>query len=167
MTNNQTVTLLLLKTQLENFVEDPNELNREDILSRLNTLKLTELNEFCQQHPTIRKILALSEFDAFWKTQREAIRVKDLPQFRFRNSPRLSDMNITLGYLNYYLSLRYPENKSHYLQRAIFHSYHAFNVYAHDCFMKMSSKEEGTFLICLVCCPLLKKRQPGWVLRRI
>ncbi|WP_223800000.1 DUF5630 domain-containing protein [Legionella longbeachae] len=163
MTNNQTVTLLLLKTQIENFVEDPNELNREDILSRLNTLKLTELNEFCQQHPTIRKILALSEFDAFWKTQREAIRVKDLPQFRFRNSPRLSDMNITLGYLNYYLSLRYPENKSHYLQRAIFfHSYHAFNVYAHDCFMKMSSKEEGTFFELLSLLPSFEK-EAAWL----
>lgn len=163
MTNNQTVTLLLLKTQLENFVEDPNEWNREDILSRLNTLKLTELNEFCQQHPTIRKILALSEFDAFWKTQREAIRVKDLPQFRFRNSPRLSDMNITLGYLNYYLSLRYPENKSHYLQRAIFfHSYHAFNVYAHDCFMKMSSKEEGTFFDLLSLLPSFEK-EAAWL----
>ncbi|KTD59708.1 Ankyrin repeat protein [Legionella sainthelensi] len=163
MTNNQTVTLLLLKTQLENFVEDPNELNREDILSRLNTLKLTELNEFCQQHPTIRKILALSEFDAFWKTQREAIRVKNLPQFRFRNSPRLSDMDITLGYLNYYLSLKYPEDKSHYLQRAIFfHSYHAFKVYAHDCFMKMSSKEEGAFFDLLSLLPSFEK-EAAWL----
>lgn len=159
MTNNQTVKLLLLKTQLENFVEDTNDLSREDIQSRLNTLKLTELNEFCHQHPTIRKILASSEFDAFWKTQREAIRVKDLPQFRFRNSPRLSDMNITLGYLNYYLSLRHPENKNHYLQRAtIFHSYHAFNAYAHECFMQMSSKEkEEAFLNLIRLLPAFEK----------
>ncbi|KTD10678.1 Ankyrin repeat protein [Legionella gratiana] len=143
MTNDQAVKLLALKVRLENFVEDSNDLNHGEVLSSLTPLKLTELNEFCQQHPTIRKIIALPDFDAFWEAQREAIRVKNLPQFRFKKSSRLSDMEITLGYLNYYLSLSPSEKKEYYLQRAIaYHSYHAFKTYAHECSMQMSSKEE-------------------------
>lgn len=144
MKGEQAVKLLAIKVRLENFVEDSNELNLAEVLSSLSKLKLTELNEFCQQNTTIRKILALPDFDAFWKAQREAIRVKSLPEFRFKESPRLSDMEITLGYLNYYLSLTSSEKKEYYLQRALpFHSYHAFKAYAHECSMQMSSKDEN------------------------
>ncbi len=143
MTKNQIIKLLAIKKRLERFVQDPKELNLSHILSHLKQFRLAELNEFCVQDATLRKLLALPYFDTFWKTQREAIRVKDLPLFRFKKSSRLSDMNFTLGYLNYYLSLKFPEKREHFLQQALsFHSYHALDAYAHECFMQMFAKQE-------------------------
>lgn len=142
MTDLQAIHRLFLKIQLKNFVVDASDANYNQCLSAISQLTLTQLADFCCNDRTVCNLLALPNFDTFWRNQREAIKVKSLPGFRFQKAARLSDMHITLGYVNFFLSIKDPQHRDNYLQRALdFHSFHAVNRHAHQCFMQLSSSE--------------------------
>jgi ankyrin repeat protein len=123
---------LTLELILRNYSDNPSKGNADKVITKIASLSLITLNDYCNQNETIKVGLIQPAFEIFWKKKRSAIKVKNLPSFSFKKTNHLSEFELTLGYLNYYLSLKHPHTKKHYIAQALhYHSYHALNAYTH------------------------------------
>lgn len=111
--------------------------SNQTILALVTQWPLTAL-AICQKFPQYKKALHHSDFTDFWRSRREALRLKGLPNFRFERQDNLSDADLVTGYTFYLLALKEKEKKQMenyqaYLADAMEHgSFHALKSMMYD-----------------------------------
>lgn len=134
---------LQLEVILKNFSEAPNKKMCATLDLTLRSLSLTTLNDFCLQNETIRTLLGHPDFQYFWQEKMAGIKVKGLPDFKFKTTASLTPMEITLGYFNYLQSLRYPDEATKFIHQALsFHSFHALEAFSQELIINIDLNNE-------------------------
>jgi len=100
---------------------------------------------FQQQFPEHKQTLRHADFDEFWQTRREGLRLSTSPSFRFQRQPSLNDADFVTGYIYYLMALKNKDSNRYeeYLALAINHgSLHAVQTVIHSLIMANNKQSD-------------------------
>ncbi|MBA2651337.1 MAG: DUF5630 domain-containing protein [Tatlockia sp.] len=144
---------LELEIILKNYYDEPSKTKLNSLIQNLNELtntSLSTLNSYCIQNKTIRQLLALADFQPFWLQKMAGIKIKGLPNFKFKETENLNAFELTLGYFNYFQALKtlkIPDQQTKYIGQALsFHSFQALNHYAEELIKQFKADDVNSFI---------------------